>query len=64
MYCVTFNNINLSEGEAYTLRQSLDVSLELSFWQRRELVKQGSDVVSIDCHKNLSTLENSNFMSC
>lgn len=27
VYCVTFNNINLSEGEANALRQSLDICL-------------------------------------
>lgn len=38
-YCFTFNNINLGEREAYTLRHCLNVSLQLPFWQRRELVE-------------------------
>ena len=57
LYYFTFNYINLGEGEAYTLGHILNVCLQLSFWQRCELVKQGSNVVSIDRYEYLRTKE-------
>jgi len=53
----TFNHIHLSKGEAYTLGHIFNVCLQLSFWQRSKLVKERSNVVSIDCDKHLRTQE-------
>lgn len=53
MYYFTFYNINLGEGEAYTPGHSLNGCLQFSFRQRSELVKQGSNVISIDGYKYL-----------
>lgn len=55
--CITFNNIDLSEREVYALGHRLNVSLQISLGQHSELVKQRSDVISIDGDEYLQTQE-------
>ena len=53
----TFYYINFSKGEADGLGHSLNVGLQLSLWQWSKLVKEGRNVVRIDCYQYLRIIE-------
>ncbi len=55
MVCCTFNYIDLGEGEVDGLRHGLNLTLQLSIWQRSEFIKQRGDVVCVDSHQNLES---------
>ncbi len=55
MVCCTFHYIDLGEGEVDGLCHGLNLTLQLSIWQRSEFIKQRGDVVCVDSHQNLES---------